>query len=331
MKRKVFSFNSELFMVTGIQKVFMDIHHAIYDEYEAKIVGTIPFSKVHKDLDIQRKDYIRFLNPFIFYKSIVILHQRKFLPVFWLLNHVLFQRISVVYIHHNLFNNLRLLSIMPKTVVAISDEGVRNLHEYFGVPKENIHKIYNCVDDVHPVKHNVYSGGIANILYPGRINDQKRQLMLVDMLKDKLTDKVKILFAGTGQDIGVLQDKIKDDTHFECLGYRSDIYALLQKCDFMMLFSGHEGLPISLIEANMLGVPAICSDVGGNREIVENGSNGFVINKDDWKQLVNTLNSLPDISVKTYQEMSSISRKRYLKYFTFEIFKKHYLELLNKL
>ena len=90
-------------MVTGIQKVFMDIHHAIYDEYEAKIVGTIPFSKVHKDLDIQRKDYIRFLNPFMFYKSIVILHQRKFLPVFWLLNHVLFQRISVVYIHHNLF------------------------------------------------------------------------------------------------------------------------------------------------------------------------------------------------------------------------------------
>ena len=98
-----------------------------------------------------------------------------------------------------------------------------------------------------------------------------------------------------------------------------------------MLFSGHEGLPISLIEANMLGVPAICSDVGGNREKVENGSNGFVINKDDWKQLVNTLNSLPDISVKTYQEMSSISRKRYLKYFTLEKFKKHYLELLKTL
>ena len=37
-------------MVTGIQKVFMDIHHAIYDEDEAKIVGTIPFSKVHNIL-----------------------------------------------------------------------------------------------------------------------------------------------------------------------------------------------------------------------------------------------------------------------------------------
>lgn len=331
MKRKVYSFNSELFMVTGIQKVFMDIHHAIYDEYESKIVGTIPFSKIHKDLDIQRKDYIRFLNPFMFYNSIVILHQRKFLPVFWLLNHVLFQKISVVYVHHNLFNNLRILSVMPKTVVAISDEGVRNLHEYFGVPMENIHKIYNCVDDVHPAMHKVYREGIAKILYPGRINDQKRQLEIVDRLKGKLTDKVKILFAGTGKDIGVLQDKIKDDNHFECLGYRSDIYALLQTCDFMMLFSGHEGLPISLIEASMLGVPAICSNVGGNREIVENKASGFVIDKDGWQQLVDTLNSLAEISARTYQEMSSTSRKRYLKNFTFEIFKKHYLELLNKL
>lgn len=331
MKRKVFSFNSELFMVTGIQKVFMDIHHAIYDEYEAKIVGTIPFSKVHKDLDIQRKDYIRFLNPFMFYKSIVILHQRKFLPVFWLLNHVLFQKISVVYIHHNLFNNLRLLSVMPKTVVAISDEGVRNLHEYFGVPMENIHKIYNCVDDVHPIEHSIYNGGIVKILYPARINNQKRQLELIDNLKNKLTDNVKILFAGTGQNLDLLLDKIKDDSHFESLGYRSDIYKLLQKCDFMMLFSGHEGLPISLIEANMLGVPVICSDVGGNHEIVENGTNGFVIGKDDWQKLVDTLNSLPSISIKKYQEMSSTGRKRYLKYFTLEIFKKHYLELLKTL
>ena len=39
-RRKVFSFNSELYKVTGVQKVLMDIHHAVKEDYDAIIVGT---------------------------------------------------------------------------------------------------------------------------------------------------------------------------------------------------------------------------------------------------------------------------------------------------
>lgn len=76
-----------------------------------------------------------------------------------------------------------------------------------------------------------------------------------------------------------LKEKIEGDCHFEYLGYRSDIYQLLQECDYMMLFSKHEGLPITLIESTMCGTPAICSKVGGNAEIILHGKNGFVLEK----------------------------------------------------
>ena len=33
-RRKVFSFNSELYKVTGVQKVLMDIHHAVKEDYD---------------------------------------------------------------------------------------------------------------------------------------------------------------------------------------------------------------------------------------------------------------------------------------------------------
>ena len=136
--KKVYSFNSQLTKITGVQKVLMDVHHALKEVYDAQIVGTVPYSKLHKDLDIQQDEYVKIKNPFMFRNSIVILHERKFLAFFWLLNRVFFQNIKLVYIHHNVFSDHRRMSIMPKTVVAISDEGVRNLHQFFGVPLQNI-------------------------------------------------------------------------------------------------------------------------------------------------------------------------------------------------
>ena len=89
MKRKVYSFNSELYKVTGVQKVMLDVHHAVRGEYEAKIVGTIPFDSIHTDLQIKKDEYARFRSPFQFRNSIVILHERKFLMLFWIFNHLL--------------------------------------------------------------------------------------------------------------------------------------------------------------------------------------------------------------------------------------------------
>lgn len=328
--RKVFSFNSELYKVTGVQRVLMDVHHAVQDEYEAKIVGTISYGQVHKDLGIRKSEYIRWCNPFLFRKSIVILHERKFLLLFWLLNHLLFQRIKLVYIHHNVFNNHRRMSVMPETVVAISDEGVENLHRFFRVPLPNIHKIYNCVKDIHPDPHKPYEGGKVSILYPARINDVKRQIEIVKQLDGKLAPEIKILFAGTGPEAQALQKAIQGKYNFEYLGYRTDIYELLQQCDYMMLFSTQEGLPITLIEATMTGTPIICNNVGGNPEIVHNNENGFILKKNDWDGLAYTLNRTLHINKTEYQKMSSCSRTIYSNKFTFDVFKSEYKSLINK-
>ena len=112
---RVYSFNSELFKITGVQKVLMDVHHAVKGVYDAQIVGTVPYSKLHKDLNIHQDEYVKIKNPFMFRNSIVILHERKFLAFFWLLNRVLFQNIKLVYIHHNVFSDHRRMSIMPNT------------------------------------------------------------------------------------------------------------------------------------------------------------------------------------------------------------------------
>ena len=327
---KVFSFNSELHKVTGVQRVLLDIHSAIKENYEAKIVGFRSYKQVNKNLGIIRGEYVAWRNPLMFYNSIVLLHERKFLVLFWLLNTFLFQRIKIVYIHHNLLFGHKLLSIMPKCVVCIADKGKKNLIDEFRVPQDNIHKIYNCTRDTC-IRHSLIPHkDVIRILYPARINETKRQLELVENLNGKIHKNVKILFAGDGPLYEPLINKVGDNNpNFCCLGFVSDIQELMMECDYVMLFSKHEGLPVSLIEATMIGIPIICNDVGGNEEIAFNGENAIVIN--EWNELLVTLNSLSQIDNGKYSSMCKKGREIFELNFTYERFKKQYLNLLDSL
>ena len=45
----LFSIDFQLTKVTGVEKVMLDIHRAVKDDYCAKIVGNIPFNKVRSE------------------------------------------------------------------------------------------------------------------------------------------------------------------------------------------------------------------------------------------------------------------------------------------
>lgn len=52
----------------------------------------------------------------------------------------------------------------------------------------------------------------------------------------------------------------------------------IEYVDVLMLPSNYEGLPMVIIEAMAMSKPVIASDVGGIKEIVRNGENGFTLN-----------------------------------------------------
>lgn len=327
--KKIYSIDFQLYKVTGVEKVMLDIHRAVKGDYNAKIVGNIAYRDIRKEHGITEEEYVKFKNPFMFYNSIVVVHERRLLILFWLLNHLLFQRIKIVYVHHNIFHDHKLTTILPKTIVAIADRGIENLTEFFGAKRSNIHKIYNCVEDKRITAHAPKNHSEIRLLLPGRINRQKQQLEIVRQLKGKLDPRIKILFAGDGLQYDQLKSECEGLKNFEVLGFRNDITNLISECDYVFLYSVHEGLPITLIEATMMGCPIICSDVGGNPEICHNGENGWVIKS--WDELIEILNNLPFVSDENYDSMCKRSREIYEQNFTFDIFKKHYLKLFSSL
>lgn len=81
-------------------------------------------------------------------------------------------------------------------------------------------------------------------------------------LKKRLSD-VKFFFVGTGGNCETsLRERVKEygleDTVL-FLGRRNDVASILQAADIMVMPSIHEGLPLSLVEAQTAGLKAICS------------------------------------------------------------------------
>ncbi len=61
------------------------------------------------------------------------------------------------------------------------------------------------------------------------------------------------------------------------LGYRTDVAALLAASDVFVLPSHFEGLPMSVIEAMLCGLPVVATDIRGPREQVVDGETGLLV------------------------------------------------------
>ena len=76
------------------------------------------------------------------------------------------------------------------------------------------------------------------------------------------------------------------------LGFRSDGPALLQAADIFLLPSTHEGLPLSVLEAQAAGTVVLGSPVPGIREVVTDGVTGFVIDPADHAGYADRIHAL---------------------------------------
>ena len=80
-----------------------------------------------------------------------------------------------------------------------------------------------------------------------------------------------------------------DDGSINYLGYVEDVRPYYEDCLAVVSCSYREGMPTILMEASSVGRPLIATDCVGNREIVKDGYNGFLINQHNAKELINKI------------------------------------------
>ena len=67
---------------------------------------------------------------------------------------------------------------------------------------------------------------------------------------------------------------VADHIHF--LGYRNDISEICNCADLFVFMSHQEGLPVALMEAMACGLPAVCSNIRGNTDLIDDGVTGLI-------------------------------------------------------
>lgn len=76
------------------------------------------------------------------------------------------------------------------------------------------------------------------------------------------------------------------------LGYREDTADILAAADIFTLPSHFEGLPMSVIEAMLTGLPVVATDIRGPREQVVDGETGFLVPPREIAPLAEALRKL---------------------------------------
>jgi L-malate glycosyltransferase len=102
----------------------------------------------------------------------------------------------------------------------------------------------------------------------------------------------KFVFIGDGDERLNLEERVRssgvqDSIMF--LGRRTDIPELLACCDIFVLPSHAEGLPNSLLEAMVVGLPAVATAVGGVPEVIEDGVDGLLVPPRDAASLATAI------------------------------------------
>lgn len=161
------------------------------------------------------------------------------------------------------------------------------------------------------------ASGPVRIVTSGRICYQKAPWRFRDIAVGCADLPVDFVWLGDGD---LRADLMVDGvlpSHMDIAGWqpRAGVYAELAHADIFVLPSLWEGMPLALIEAQAAGLPAVVSNVVGNRDVVIDGETGFVCDIDqDLIQKTRLL--IEDVALR--QKMGEAARKMAAKRFSVE-------------
>ena len=135
------------------------------------------------------------------------------------------------------------------------------------------------------------------MLYAAELNDNKNQKMLIDAMKKLVPayPNIKLLLAGDGPFKEKFEKEIQENflqSNVLLIGYRTDIPELLKISDLYVATSKREGLPINILEAMISGLPLVVTNSRGQRELVEDGKNGYIVEIGDVDSLVEKIRNI---------------------------------------
>ena len=223
--------------------------------------------------------------------------------------------------------------------ISISKDSEKSFETFYGFKATMIYNGRNIPRQINveqEVKDFFYglrkNPGTRIIVQLAHVGQQKRQIVMAKAI-DRLNKegyKLVVLMIGKLADLAMVNEiESLQNPNIILTGTKSNPLSYLRESDGFGLSSSYEGLPISLIEALGVGSVPICTPVGGIKDLIEDGVNGFLSKDISEEEYYLALKRFADISEERLKEMSKKAKESYVPFSMTDCAKK-YLREFNK-
>lgn len=204
-------------------------------------------------------------------------------------------------------------------VICVSQSVKNYLIEIGEISDEKGVVIYNPVTPpkVFPKK----AQSSFTIVSVGRLEKVKNQQLILHVLHQLEDKSIQLILVGDGAERRNLEDLIKHlnlQERVRITGFVSEPELFLAQADLFVLPSFSEGFGIAAVEAMLLGVPCLCSKVGGVPEFVIDGETGWLFHPENKKEFIDKLKIILKMDQKDRNEIGIKGRESVEKRFSEE-------------
>ena len=233
-----------------------DIVHA-----HTPVGGALARLAVWKPFSKKRSKMIYTAHGFHFYRGSSLISWLIYFPIEYLLSFITDELVTINTEDYEFSKK----TLHAKKVHYVNGVGVVNSK----VNKTSINK------DIHLNKNDFV------MISVGELNSNKNHQLVLTAMSNLKIDDLKYLICGEGPlknelIAETLKLGLENNVHF--LGYRSDVTNILLQANIFVFPSFREGLSLSVMEAMNSGLPLLCSDIRGNRDLVTEGLGGYLFN-----------------------------------------------------
>lgn len=220
-------------------------------------------------------------------------------------------------------------------IVGVCDRTAANIRSMHSIRPRKIVRIYNgAVPLTRAPKDKCPPKAGFTLVYVGRLEPIKNHSLLLHAFRIALQSMpdLRLWMVGNGSERKKLESLAADlgiASHITFWGQQLDVAPFFSSADAFVMSSRSEGLPVSLLQAFSLGVPAIVTNVGGMAEVVRLANAGLIVAPADPDDMAAAMLRIAR-DAEGRRKFSQDAEIAFRNHFSFQIMADAYMDLYCK-